>query len=70
MKWIQEYFELVIRDYLRDQYRLLIIDEHISYISIEFIKFMQVHKIICLCFPTHLTHLLQPFDVSIFGTLK
>ena len=38
--------------------------------STEFIKFTQAHKIICLCLLPHLTHLLQPLDVSVFGLLK
>ena len=31
---------------------------------------MQTHKIICLCLPPYLTHLLQPLNVSVFGPLK
>ncbi len=63
-------FESAIRSHLQSQYRLLIVDGYTSYISTEFIKFTQTHKIIRLCLPPHLTHLLQPLDVSVFGPLK
>ena len=49
---------------------MLIVDGHISHISIELIRFTQEHKIVCLCLPAHSTHLLQPLDIYISGSLK
>ncbi len=67
---MKECFEPATRSHLQGQHQLLIVDGHASHISIEFIKFTRTYKIICLCLPTHLTHLLPPLDVSVFGPLK
>ena len=35
----------------------------------QFIKYYEAYKIIPLCLPPHLTHLLQPLDIGIFSPL-
>ena len=49
---------------------MLIVDRNASYISIEFIRFAQEYKIVCLCLPAYSTHLLQARDVGVFSLLK
>ncbi|KAL2887374.1 hypothetical protein HOO65_050495 [Ceratocystis lukuohia] len=51
-------------------YRLLILDGHESHPSIEFERYCDDNKIIRLCMPPHLSHLLQPLDVVCFSVLK
>ena len=51
-------------------YRLLIIDGHESYNSINFRDMCREVKIITLCMLAHSSHLLQPLDVGIFAPLK
>lgn len=46
---------------------MLIIHDHIFYVTNKFIKFTQKHKIVYLCLSAHLTYLLQPFNISVFG---
>ncbi len=70
MEWMRECFEPATRSHLQDQHRILIVNKHASHVSIEFIKFKWTYRIICLFLPQHSTHLLQPLDVSIFGSLK
>ena len=36
---------------------------------LPFIKYYKAYKIVPLCLPPHLTHILQPLDVSVFGPL-
>ena len=67
---MEECFQLFTRSHLRGEYRLLIVDGHASHVSTEFIPFTRANKIICLSLPPHLTYLLQPLDVSVFGPLK
>lgn len=55
------------RNYLRVEYRMLIVDGHASHVSAEFIRFTREHKILCLCLPAHSTHLLKLLDVRVFG---
>ena len=45
-------------------------DGHSSHINIEFVKFCWLKKIILICLPPHLTHLLRPLDLVIFLVLK
>jgi hypothetical protein len=51
-------------------YRLLIIDGHESHCSVDFQDLCKEKKIITLCMPPHLSHLLQPLDVACFSLLK
>ncbi len=70
MEWIRNCFESETRSYLHGEYRMLIVDGHASHESTEFIQFAQEYKIVCLCLPAHSTHVLQPLNVGIFGSLK
>jgi hypothetical protein len=49
---------------------LLVIDGHESQNSLEFQQYCKDNKIITLCMPLHLSHLLQPLDVGCFLPLK
>ena len=54
----------------RDRPVLLIIDNHVSHVTPDAIKFAQENRIELLCLPPHSTHLLQPLDIGYFGRLK
>lgn len=49
---------------------LLLLDNHISHISIEAIDLAIEHDISMLTFPPHCSHRMQPLDVSVFGPVK
>lgn len=49
---------------------LLIMDNHVSHVSIEAINFAKVHGIVMLTFPPHCSHRLQPLDVGVYGPFK
>jgi hypothetical protein len=51
-------------------YRLLIIDGYKSHCLIEFQDYCKENKIIALCMPPHLSHLLQPLNVVPYSLLK
>lgn len=53
-----------------NRHRLLIIDGHSSYLSIEFIEFCLNQHIHLFCLPSHSTRLLQPLDIWVFSPLK
>jgi hypothetical protein len=46
------------------------VDGHESYNNYEFHKYCEEQKIIALCMPLHLSHLLQPLNVGCFAPLK
>ena len=51
-------------------YRLLIIDGYESYCSVDFQDYCKENKILALCMPSHLSHLLQPLNVVPYSLLK
>lgn len=51
-------------------YRLLILDDHPSHASIDFVTMADHNRVILLCLPTYSTHLLQPLEVDCFKPLK
>ena len=51
-------------------YHLLIIDGHESHNSLQFTKYCKENKIITLCMPPYLSHILQLLDVGCFSSLK
>ena len=48
----------------------LVIDVHHSHIILDFFKLAKENNIHLLCLPPHTTHLLQPLDVSVLGSVK
>jgi hypothetical protein len=67
--WLK-YFDMHTRSCTVGVYRLLIIDGHKSHISVNLRDMYKEAKIITLCIPAHLSHLLQPLDVAVFSPLK
>lgn len=55
---------------LRGQYRLLLLDNHGSHITYEFIDFCDQNRIIAMPFPANMTHALQPLDQKPFLAYK
>jgi hypothetical protein len=51
-------------------YRLLILDGHESHLNQDFKNYCLENKILTLCMPPHLSHILQPLDVVCFSPLK
>ncbi|RPB01502.1 CENP-B protein, partial [Choiromyces venosus 120613-1] len=52
------------------QYRLLFFDGHSSHVNTGCLEFCISQKIIPYCLPPHMTHHLQPLDVSVFSPYK
>ncbi|KAI5193409.1 hypothetical protein E4T38_09963 [Aureobasidium subglaciale] len=53
-----------------DKWRLLILDGHSSYTTIEFLWFCKQLKIFLLFLPAHSSHVLQPLNLGVFSPLK
>ncbi|ESN90941.1 hypothetical protein HELRODRAFT_145916, partial [Helobdella robusta] len=49
---------------------LLIMDNHESHLSIDFIDMASKNGVILLTIPPHTSHKLQPLDVSVYGPFK
>lgn len=49
---------------------LLLMDNHISHITLESLTFAKENGITLLTFPPHCSHKLQPLDRSVYGPLK
>lgn len=49
---------------------LLLLDNHVSHISLEAILYARENGIVMLSFPPHTSHKLQPLDVGVFGPFK
>ena len=50
--------------------KLLLMDSHVSHTTPEFVLLAQANGIHPYQFPSHLTHILQPLDVSVFAVYK
>lgn len=49
---------------------VLLVDGHASHINLETANFCNEKKIVLYCLPPHASHIMQPLDVSVFGSLK
>ena len=64
-EWFQAFCENVTQRPL-----LLLLDGHLSHVSIEVIELAIKENVIILKFPAHVTNVLQSLDASCFGPLK
>jgi len=69
LEWIK-YFGFYTQSQTKGAYRLLILDGHGSYKTLEFTQYCINRKILLACFPSHLTHKMQPLDVVVFQPFK
>ena len=69
LQWLREVYlpETKPND---DTWRLLILDEHSSHLSDEFLVEAFQHKVQLLFLPPHTSHKTQPLDRSVFSALK
>ncbi|XP_033760572.1 uncharacterized protein LOC117342503 [Pecten maximus] len=49
---------------------LILLDNHVSHLSIDALDYAKENGIVMLSFPPHCSHRLQPLDLSVFGPLK
>ena len=70
LKWLKHIFKPATCAKASGQYCLLVCDEHDSHISKSFIAHCLQNCIILLILSPHMSHLLQPLNVTIFSSLK
>ena len=68
--WLKQVFDRFTKTKARRKYRLLILNKHSSYITINFINYYDKNKILLAIFPPHSTHTLQPLNIVIFKPLS
>jgi hypothetical protein len=68
-KWLLKFNERTKKK-ARQAYRLLILDGHGSHVTMKFINFCDMNRIILGIYPPHSTHTLQPLDIALFRPLS
>ena len=69
VEWLETIFEPSTRPSKPSDWRLLILDRHESHTSQAFCDVLWSHRTIPFLLPPHVTHVMQPLHVSIFGPL-
>jgi hypothetical protein len=69
LQWLK-HFDKHTKECTVGSHQLLIIDGHESHDSLKFQQYCKENKIITLCMPPHLLHLLQPLDIGCFAPMK
>lgn len=67
--WIH-HFDIYSSKRQQSPYRLLLMDNHGSHLTLQFLEFCSEKRIIPFTFPPHLTHRLQPLDLIPFQQYK
>ena len=75
--WMQEKdFLIFLKHFVRhtraskESKVLLLLDNHVSHLSLEGIDYCKDNGVVLLSFPPHCSHKLQPLDRSVYGPLK
>ena len=69
LKWIK-HFNLYTQGRIKGAYRLLILNGHGSYKTLEFTQYCINQKILLAYFPLYLTHKMQPLNIVVFQLFK
>ncbi|RPA96614.1 hypothetical protein L873DRAFT_1693705, partial [Choiromyces venosus 120613-1] len=57
-------------DKARARYRILLFDRYNLHVNISFLKYCINNKVIPICLPPHMSHHLQPLNISVFNAYK
>ena len=69
-QWFSKLFVAAVMPMTMTAPVVLFFDGHHSHISLKLIEVARSNNIHLVCFPPHVTHLIQPLDVSAFGPVK
>ena len=69
-EWFKKLYLLAVAPLLSTGPVVLFVDGHHSHLSLDIIHHAKSHGIHMFCFPPHLTHILQPLDVGVYGPVK
>jgi hypothetical protein len=70
MAWLEQLFDCFTKEKAQRKWRLLILDDHGSHLTMDFISFCNANKILLMVFSPHSTHSLQLLDVVLFALLS
>jgi 4-hydroxybenzoate polyprenyltransferase len=70
LKWLKEIYLPETQPKNRGEWRLLVLDEHSSHTTDEFLRMAYLHKVQLLFLPPHTSHKTQPLDRSVFAAVK
>lgn len=68
LNWFKQCDTILNQD--KGYWKILLLDGHSSHTQSDFIEFALKNQVIPLFFPSHMTHILQPLDLTCFGALK
>ncbi len=69
LRWLK-HFDRFSQKHQQRAWRLLVMNDYESHHTREFLSYCEDHKIISFDLSSHITHLLQSLDVSVFQSLK
>ena len=67
LSWLKKIF---LKHVVSQRPVLLLVDGHKSHVNLDVIDLCRQNDVILFCLPPHMTHALQPLDVSVFKSLK
>ena len=70
LQWFTKMFVSAVKPIATAAPVVLFFDGHHSHISLKLLEVARSNNIHLVCFPPHVTHILQPLDFSVFGPAK
>ncbi|KAK5994688.1 MFS-type transporter clz9 [Cladobotryum mycophilum] len=69
-KWLEQVFLPETTPEIQSLWRILILDNHTTHISLNFMYLAWINRVQLLYLPSHSSHITQLLDVGVFGPLK
>ena len=70
LDWFKKMFLPAVQHLSPQPRVILFVYGHHSHMSLELIELAREKGVHLICFPPHMTHILQPLDVSVYHPLK
>ena len=70
LDWFKKLFLSAVQHLSSKPGVVLFVDGHHSHLTLELIELARERGVHLVCFPPHMTHILQPLDVSVYHPLK
>lgn len=70
LSWFEKMFLPAIANILQTGHVVLFVDGHHSHLSLSLVKLATEKQVELICLPPHITHILQPLDMGVYGPFK